>query len=138
MFFYKCDYFLKKISFIGMDSKKLFIKEIQNRTKKSAIDIIKLCDTLSNSESSKVVKHQLIKSCTSTAANYHLACIARSQKEFFSKICIVAEEADETGFWLELIQELNICEPIQALKRLQEESTEISKIMNAAKSSCYK
>ncbi|WP_443634953.1 four helix bundle protein [Candidatus Marifrigoribacter sp. Uisw_064] len=55
-------------------------------------------NSLKNSKASSVVSYQLIKSVTSTAANYRAACRARSKKEFFSKICIVVEEADETEF----------------------------------------
>ena len=37
------------------------------------------------------------------SANYRAACRARSKKEFYSKICIVVEEADETEHWLEMM-----------------------------------
>ncbi len=46
---------------------------------------------------------QLLRSATSVAANYRAACRARSQAEFFSKISIVVEEADETLFWVGVI-----------------------------------
>jgi four helix bundle protein len=63
-----------------MIGKKEFIKKIQLKTKKCAIDIIKLCDKLKKTESSRVIKYQLIKSCTSVAANYRASCVARSRK----------------------------------------------------------
>jgi four helix bundle protein len=34
------------------------------------------------------------------------ACRARSDAEYYSKICIVVEECDETVFWLELLEEI--------------------------------
>ena len=40
----------------------------------------------------------MLRSDTSVAVNYRAACKARSEKEFFSKISIVTEEADETLF----------------------------------------
>ena len=44
---------------------------------------------------------QLIRCSSSVAANYRAATRSRSDAEFFSKICIVVEETDETLFWLE-------------------------------------
>ena len=40
---------------------------------------------------------------TSVGANYRSACRARYKPEFISKLGIVLEKADESGFWLELI-----------------------------------
>ena len=51
---------------------------------------------------------QLIRSASSVAANYRSATRGRSDAEYFSKICIVVEEADETLFWLEYLIETNI------------------------------
>jgi len=48
---------------------------------------------------------------TSLAANYRAACRARSAADFISKISVVAEEADETLFWFELLAE---AEPVKA------------------------
>lgn len=47
---------------------------------------------------SQIIGKQLLRSATSVAANYRSACRARSQSEFFSKISIVIEEADESMF----------------------------------------
>ncbi|NQW03942.1 MAG: four helix bundle protein [Acidobacteria bacterium] len=49
---------------------------------------------------------QLRRSATSTAANHRAAGRARSHAEFTSKIGIALEEADETLYWLE---HLNNC-----------------------------
>ncbi|MCH8234430.1 MAG: four helix bundle protein [Bacteroidetes bacterium] len=55
----------------------------------------------------------------------------------FSKICIVVEEADESEYWLEIIDEANLCNDREELLRLAKESKEITKIMSKAKSSSY-
>jgi len=47
---------------------------------------------------------QLIRSASSVAANYRSATRGRSDAEYFSKICVVVEEADETLFWLEYLK----------------------------------
>jgi four helix bundle protein len=42
------------------------------------------------------------------ASNYRAACRARSKAEFIAKMGIVEEEADETLFWLEVLEEVEI------------------------------
>ncbi|MGX5684930.1 four helix bundle protein [Chryseobacterium cucumeris] len=53
-------------------------------------------------------------------------------KEKYSKICIVVEEADETLFWLELIDELHILKK-ENLDILINEASEILKVTSAYK-----
>lgn len=120
-----------------MTEKEEFIESLKNRTKKLAVDIITLCDTLKNSKATPVVTYQLIKSSSSTGANYRAACRARSKPEFFSKMCIVVEEADESEYWLEIIKDANLSNEKEELKRLTKEANEITKIMTKAKNSTY-
>ena len=68
-----------------------------------------------------------MRSATSVAANYRAACRARSTREFFAKISIVIEEADETLFWLELLEETNIISP-EKLSLLKSDISEVLKI----------
>lgn len=51
-----------------------------------------------------MISKQLLRSGTSVAANYRATNRARSHAEFLAKIGVVVEEADETVFWLELLQ----------------------------------
>jgi four helix bundle protein len=78
-----------------------------------------------------------IKLATSVGANYRAACRGRSKAEFYSKICIVVEEADETEYWLELILETNLSKNNHEVIRLLKESNEITKILTKAKSTTY-
>ena len=121
-----------------MTEKEIFIKKLKERTKKLAVDIIMFCDSLKSCKASSVITYQLIKSATSTGANYRAACRARSKAEFFSKICIVVEEADESEYWLEIIKESSLSNNIKELERLLNEANEITKIMTKAKNSSYK
>lgn len=121
-----------------MTEKEIFIEELKNRTRKFAVDVIMFCDSLKTCKASSVVTYQLVKSATSTGANYRAACRARSKPEFFSKICIVVEEADESEYWLEIIKEANLSNNKQELIRLINEVNEIIKIMAKAKNSSYK
>jgi four helix bundle protein len=81
------------------------VNDLKIRTKKFALNIIKLVKTLPEDRIGRVLGNQILRSGTSVAANYRSACKARSKADFISKITIVEEEADETTLWLELIME---------------------------------
>ena len=110
---------------------------MKKRTKNFAVDVIQFCDSLKVNKASSVITFQLVKSATSTGANYRAACKARSKNEFFSKICIVVEEADESEYWLEVIKEASLSNDKLILERLLIEVNEIVKIMTKAKKSTY-
>ena len=120
-----------------MTEKEVFIEKMKKRTKMFAVDIIRFCDSLKSSKASAVITYQLVKSATSTGANYRATCKARSKKEFFSKICIVVEEVDESEYWLEVIKDAKLSNNSNELERLLGEANEINKIMSKAKSSTY-
>jgi len=120
-----------------MTEKEKFIEKMKNKTKMFAVDVILFCDSLKTCKASSVITYQLVKAATSTGVNYRAACKARSKKEFFSKICIVVEEADESEYWLEVIADANLSNEIDELQRLLTEIDEIIKIMSKAKSSTY-
>ncbi|MCQ2975452.1 MAG: four helix bundle protein [Bacteroidales bacterium] len=75
-----------------------------------------------------MIGKQLLRSATSVAANYRAACRARSTNEFYSKICIVIEESDESLFWIEMLSDAQIVKH-EMLTNLLQESEEILKIM---------
>ena len=121
-----------------MTEKDIFVENLKKRTRKFGVDVILFCDSLKQKKASSVVTYQLVKSATSTGANYRAACRSRSQAEFFSKICIVVEEADESVFWLEVIKESDLSNDKSELERLLIEGTEILKILTKTKDSTYK
>lgn len=104
-----------------------FADAFKSRTKKQAVTIIKYLKTIKSNEEMIVIKNQLIKSATSTAANYRATCRAKSKADFISKLGIVHEEADETVFWLEVIEDLDYNS--EQLSKLKKESEEILKIV---------
>lgn len=115
------------------ESRVDFIKKLQLRTKRAAIEVINLIEKTPSSQGLKVVSYQIIKSATSSAANYRAACRARSQREFYAKICIVVEETDETVFWLEVLYESEIQIEQEAIVSLGKEWRELLKIMATSK-----
>jgi len=87
------------------ENRKGFAKELEKRTLKFAVSIIKLSARLPNTVEGKVVRNQIIKSGTSIGANYREANRSRSRADFKNKIKICESEASETQYWLELIIE---------------------------------
>jgi len=105
--------------------------ELKLRSKRFAINIIKLVDELPNSKAGHTVGNQIIRSGTSVAANYRSACRARSNADFISKITIVEEECDETLFWLELIADSDLIKK-DKLYNLTKEADELTAIFTAS------
>jgi len=80
-----------------------FNEQIRKRTMNMAHDVRKVLLGIEIGSIDRPIVNQLIRSASSVAANYRAATRARSDSEFFAKICIVTEEADETLFWLEYL-----------------------------------
>ena len=76
-------------------------KQLQERLKKFAIAIVHFAESLPNTPGLRTVKNQIVRSGSSSAANYRAACRAKSDKDYIYKMSIVEEELDETEFWLE-------------------------------------
>jgi four helix bundle protein len=79
--------------------------ELQERTKSFALRVLKLIEHLPKTIGGRVLANQLARSATSVGANYRAACRGRSRAEFASKLGVVAEESDESLYWLELIRD---------------------------------
>lgn len=92
----------------------------KKRTKGFAIRIVKLFKALPRTEEARVIGKQLLRSRTSVAANYRAVCRSRSKAEFVAKLGIVAEEADETVFWLELLSDVGVVAAARIHALLQE------------------
>lgn len=114
------------------NEKSEFIEKLKNRTKQLAVDVVLFYDKIQKTDAIRVIGRQLIRSSTSTAANYRAACVARSQREFFAKMSIVVEEADETLFWLEMLRDTKFASKDQ-LQPLMDENLEILKIVSKAR-----
>jgi len=82
--------------------------DLQKRTKVFALQIIKMVQLLPNNRVGWTFSDQIVRSSTSVAANYRAVCRAKSDKDFISKMETVIEEADESLFWLEMIEESGV------------------------------
>jgi four helix bundle protein len=106
-------------------------EELRERTKKFAIRIIRLFKALPKAAEAQIIGKQLLRSGTSVGANYRAVCRARSKAEFVARIGIVAEEADESVFWLEIIEETKIFNAKQ-LQEILKEAKELAAIFSAS------
>lgn len=103
-------------------------EDLKRRTKDYALRLIKLVGSLPKTQEGRIVGDQLLRSGTSTAANYRAACRARSKAEFIAKLGTVIEESDESLFWLEIIIESGIMKK-ELVESLLKETNEIISIM---------
>ena len=106
--------------------------EMLMRTKAFALRILKLVDHLPNTISGRAVGNQLIQSATSVGANYRAACRGRSRAEFAAKIGTVAEEADESLYWLGLVSDGRLLSEAKVAALLKE-ADELTAIFTAAR-----
>ena len=106
-------------------------KQLQERTKKFAIRIIKTFSRLPKDEATRIIGRQFLRSGTSLAADYRATCRARSAADFISKISVVTEETDETLFWFELLVEAELVSS-KLLEPLMTECAELLKIFSTS------
>ena len=112
--------------------KEEFAQKMREQTKSLAIRTIRLYRELPQAEEARVVGRQLLRSATSTAANYRAVCRARSEAEYFAKLSITVEEADESALWLEIIAETEIL-PSSRVMPLHADFEEITAILSTAR-----
>ena len=103
-------------------------EDLKKRTKLFALRILKLAAALPNSIEGRAIRGQLVRAGTSVGANYRASCRARSRAEFIAKVGVVEEEADESGYWLELIIDGKLMAP-ERVTPLLTEASELTKIM---------
>jgi four helix bundle protein len=101
--------------------------ELRTRTKKFAVEVIEFIEKLPKGRSLEILSKQLLRSATSIGANYRAACRGKSKPDFINKINISEEEADESIYWLELMEETNLIgvNDISLLKREANQLTAI-------------
>ncbi len=104
--------------------------DLGKRTKRFALRIISLYDSLPRFGSAQVLGHQLLRSGTSVGANFREAHRARSNAEFVSKVGDSLKELEETAYWLELpVESGNIANKKLAL--LIDETSQLTAVLTA-------
>jgi four helix bundle protein len=93
-----------------------FNEQLRDRTMKMAVDVRNLLKAEKFIAIDRPFVNQLIRSSSSVAANYRSATRGRSDAEFYSKICIVLEETDETLFWIDYLLRLEVFKINETMK----------------------
>ena len=77
-----------------------------------AVEILKLVKQLKDRHET-IVSNQIGRAGTSIGANIHEAQYAHGKSDFIAKLQIALKEANETGYWLELLLKTNYIDEIQ-------------------------
>jgi four helix bundle protein len=121
----------------ALDGKGKFVEDFKVRTKAFAVRCIHLFRKLPKTTDAQLIGKQLFRSATSVAANYRAACISRSKAEFYAKLSITLEEADESLFWLEILTDTEIVAAEKFLD-LKREAQEIINVLSKARKNTTK
>ena len=104
---------------------------LKARTKSFTLEVMRFVDDLPPDDSARYLGRQLSRAANSVAANYRSACRARSKAEFVSRIGIVAEEADESAHWLDMLSERGV-DANRTMENLRTEAHELAAIFSAS------
>ncbi|HYF64911.1 MAG TPA: four helix bundle protein [Herpetosiphonaceae bacterium] len=105
-------------------------EDLVHRTKRYALQIIRLCAGLPKTMEAQVLGKQLLRSGTSVGANYREASKARSDSEFLAKLGISLQEIEESAYWLELLGESSIVST-ESIATIYDETRQITAILTA-------
>ena len=104
---------------------------IQKKSRDFAIRIIGCYKFLFEKKSEYVLSKQLLRSGTSIGANTHEAVNAQSRADFISKYSISLKEANETAYWLDILQASNYIDKEQ-FESLNNDCNELIKLLTSA------
>ena len=106
--------------------------DLMKRTKKFSVSVYFVADRLPETPGAKNVNYQLMKCSSSVAANYRAACRAKSKADFINKLKIVEEEADESLFWLEYMEDVKLVKNVAEHESLKKEAGELVAIFTSS------
>jgi four helix bundle protein len=99
-------------------------RDLQDRTKRFALSIIRTFSVIPKIAEAQVLGKQMLRSGTSVGANYREAHRGRSKAEFIAKCGDSLRELEETSYWIELLLEAGIVSP-EKLAALRQECDEL-------------
>jgi four helix bundle protein len=82
--------------------------DLLKRTKQFALDSLECYRQLPQTQEAKTAGLQFLRASSSVGATYRAAKRGRSRAEFAARLGVVVEEADESVYWLEYMQEGHI------------------------------
>ena len=106
--------------------------ELSDRLLRFTIDVILLLRKFPNTQEYKIIKYQLIKSSSSSGANYEEAQGGSSRADFKNKAFISLKEMRESNYWLKVLN--GVSDDVKTKEeniRLMNESGELKKILGS-------
>jgi len=104
-------------------------RDLDERLLEYAARIIKLVESLPNSIAGRRIGDQLLRSGTSSGANYEEAQGAESHNDFVHKLQIALKEMRESNYWLRVLARANIVSA-ERLASLIDESNQLKAILS--------
>lgn len=101
---------------------------IADKTIDFAVRIIKFYKYLCDEKKEYIISKQILRSGTSIGANVRESKNAQSTADFINKLNIALKEADETQYWLEILERAEIVKTEQ-VKKLRNDLSEIIAIL---------
>ena len=101
--------------------------DIQERTFRFAVRVVKMASCLPRSSAGIEVGRQVVRSATSIGANVEEADAAESKQDFIHKMGIAHKEARETRYWLRIVQAALLDN--DEVRTLAQESDELVRIL---------
>jgi four helix bundle protein len=104
---------------------------VREKSFKFAVRVVKLYQYLTNAKNRNrelILSKQILRSGTSVGANIRESRNAQTVKDFLTKLYIASKEADETGYWLELLKETGYISNEQ-FESLNQDCEEILKLL---------
>ena len=80
--------------------------DLQVRLFAFAVNVIKFMKNFPNQPELSVIKNQLVKSATSSGANYEESQAGSSKADFRNKVRIALREMRESNYWLRIISSI--------------------------------
>jgi four helix bundle protein len=103
----------------------------KTRAYQFALKIIRFIDKLPNDMSTKIIARQLLRAATSIGANIIEAQASPSRKDFTNFFSYSLKSANETKYWLGLLNDTNKVDR-ETINPLVKEAEEISNILGSS------
>ena len=114
-----------------MDQTKTRIYNLQDRTYRYALDVVRFLETLPHDYVAQTMGKQLLRSATSVGANVVEAKASGSKRDFANFYNHSLKSANESTFWLGLLKDAGKTSEQDATPLLQE-TAELSNILAAS------
>ena len=86
---------------------------LKNKSIEFALDIVKLAQKLQDTNKEFVLSKQILRSGTSIGALIHESIYGQSKADFINKLNIALKEANETSYWLIILNRSGYIEDSQ-------------------------